>query len=151
MDRQSEPATRRRWMGILAKARPEELEEAWSALASPPAYRMLRRPEIGLVMVRGSIGGDGAAFNLGETTVTRCSVALENGPVGHAMVAGRSARHAELAAVFDGLMQRPDGADACEAGVIAPLERAQQDRRAEAGRKTAATRVEFFTMVRGKV
>jgi alpha-D-ribose 1-methylphosphonate 5-triphosphate synthase subunit PhnG len=143
----AEPA-RRRWMGILAKAPPEELESAWAVLASPPRYRMLRRPEVGLVMVRGRMGGEGNPFNLGEVTVTRCSVCLEDGRVGHATVAGRSLRHAELAAVFDGLMQQSDRAAEWEAALIAPLERAQMRRRDEAARKTAATRVEFFTLVR---
>ena len=34
-------------------------------------------------------GGGGAAFNLGEMTVTRCTVRTETGFVGHAYVAGR--------------------------------------------------------------
>ena len=142
---------RQRWIGILAKASADELETAWNALAARPAYRLLRRPEMGLVMVQGRMGGEGKPFNLGEVTVTRCSVTLDEGLVGHSVVIGRSLRHAELAAVFDGLMQSAARADACEAEVIAPLERAQRARRAESARKTAATKVDFFTLARGEV
>jgi len=141
---------RQRWMAILAKARPDELERAWRALADPPSYTFLRRPELGLVMLRGRMGGEGAPFNFGELTVTRCSVRLEGGMVGHATVAGRSPRRAELAAAFDALMQDRNRAANGEAVAIAPLASAQQERRREASCKTAATRVEFFTLARGE-
>lgn len=140
---------RKRWVSVLAKARPAELEEAWDAMAARPGYRFLRRPETGLVMVRGRIGGTGKPFNFGEITVTRCSVHLDTGPIGHAMVAGRSTRHAELAAVFDALMQENERCAAYEMSLIAPLALRQQSRREDAARKTAATRVEFFTLARG--
>jgi alpha-D-ribose 1-methylphosphonate 5-triphosphate synthase subunit PhnG len=140
---------RRRWIGTLAKARPAELDEAWSGVAARPGYRFLRKPEIGLVMMRGRMGGDGRPFNLGEITVTRCSVRLDGGQVGHATVAGRSTRHAELAAVFDAMMQDDGRGAEIESSVIAPLARRQLERRDEVARKTAATRVEFFTLARG--
>ena len=98
---------RRRWMAALAKAAPGALERAWADLADRPEYGFLRRPEIGSAMVRGRAGGNGRRFNLGEMTVTRCSVRLADGTAGHAYVAGRDKRHAELAAVFDALMQDP--------------------------------------------
>ena len=140
---------RRRWIGVLAKARPAELDEAWSGLTPRPGYVFLRKPESGLVMMRGRMGGDGQPFNLGEITVTRCSVRLDSGQVGHATVAGRSMRHAELAAVFDALMQDGDHGAEIEATVIVPLALRQHERREETSRKTAATRVEFFTLARG--
>ncbi len=71
----------------------------------------MRGPEGGLVMVRGRAGGGGAPFNLGEMTVTRCTVRLGSGLVGHAYVAGREPRRAELAALVDALMQDPERAD----------------------------------------
>src|SRR5262245_33194603 len=70
-------AARRRWMAILAKADTAALERAWAGLATPPAYTFLRKPETGLAMVRGRIGGDGDPFNLGEMSLTRCAVRLE--------------------------------------------------------------------------
>src|SRR5258708_30234258 len=101
-----EKTGRRRWMGVLAKARRAELEAELAALGPAPQYRFLREPEIGLALVRGRIGGTGDAFNLGETTMTRCAVALAgSGAPGFAFVAGRDARQAELAAVFDPLFQ----------------------------------------------
>jgi len=149
-----ETGHRRRWMGVLAKAAPEEVAAVWSRLGPAPDYTLLRRPETGLVMVRGRVGGDGAPFNLGEMTVTRCSVRLGAGPVGHAWVghawvAGRRPDHAERAAVLDALMQDPARRPAV-APEIDRLEALQAERRAVAAREAAATRVDFFTMVRGE-
>src|SRR4051812_42512420 len=85
---------RRRWMSILARANTQELGMLLRA-ADPPAYTVLRGPEGGLVMVRGRAGGGGAPFNLGEMTVTRCTVRTEAGLVGHAYIAGRDGKRAE--------------------------------------------------------
>ena len=49
-------------------------------------------------------------------TVTRCTVRTAAGFVGHAYVAGREDRRAELAALGDALMQDPDRADEIERG-----------------------------------
>jgi len=141
---------RRRWMSVLAQARPEELELAWAALPDKPVFRVVRRPETGLVMVRARAGGSGARFNLGEMTVTRCSIELPSGATGHAYVGGRSARHAELAAVFDGLLQDPASRPALEVRLVAPLEADQRERRITVQAHSAPTRVEFFTLVRGE-
>ncbi len=96
-------AERQRWMGILAKALPAELEKCIARLGELPAYGFLRSPEIGLAMVRGKAGGIGNAFNLGEITLTRCVVQLNQSEkeeaAGFSYVAGRSHRHAELAAL----------------------------------------------------
>lgn len=142
-------AERRRWMGVLARAAREELEAAWARLPEKPAYEHLRGPETGLVMVRGRVGGTGKPFNLGEMTVTRCTLRLAGGATGHAHVAGRDRRRAELAAVFDALMQLPGEGARMAAAVISELAEAQVQRRALMLRKAAATRVEFFTMARG--
>src|SRR5262249_42420997 len=64
-------AARRGAMAVLAQARAEEIELGLRAVIDPVDYVELRAPETGLVMLRGRIGGDGAAFNLGEATVTR--------------------------------------------------------------------------------
>jgi alpha-D-ribose 1-methylphosphonate 5-triphosphate synthase subunit PhnG len=137
-------------MSVLAQAASEDVEAAWEKLADPPAYRLLRGPETGLVMVRGRAGGTGVQFNLGEMTVTRCSVELDDGRVGHAYVGGRSGRHAERAAAFDALLQEPGRRPALDGIVIAPLLARQETRRAGTRARAAATRVEFFTMVRGE-
>ncbi|HVJ53410.1 MAG TPA: phosphonate C-P lyase system protein PhnG [Aliidongia sp.] len=141
---------RQRWMGVLAKAGPAPLEAYWTALDDPPAYRMLRPAETGLVMVRGRIAGTGAPFNVGEMTMTRCALQLADGPTGFGHVAGRSRRHAELAALFDAMLQDPARHDAIERGLIGPLAAAQAARRAQRANEAAATKVEFLTMVRGE-
>ena len=103
----------------------------------------MRGPETGLVMVRGRAGGSGSPFNLGEMTVTRCTVRIASGTAGHAYVAGRDERQAELAAVADAMLQ--DDARGVET-LIAPLAEAQAAQRRARAEKAAATRVEFFAM-----
>ncbi len=133
-------------MSVLARASAAELAASLDRHAVVPEYTRLRGPEAGLVMVRGRTGGGGAPFNLGEMTVTRCTVRTETGQVGHAYVAGRDAQRAELAAVLDALLQDPRQAFVLHANVIAPLAEAQQTQRAAVAEKAAATKVQFFAM-----
>ena len=135
--------TRQRWMAVLARADADDLQ---GRLPDLPDYTVLRGPEAGLVMVRGRTGGGGAPFNLGEMTVTRCSVRIEAGLIGHAYVAGRNERLAELAALADALLQDPTRQPGLLQTVIEPLAASQQARRAETAAKAAATRVQFFAM-----
>jgi alpha-D-ribose 1-methylphosphonate 5-triphosphate synthase subunit PhnG len=79
-------------------------------------------------------------------TVTRCTVRIDSGFVGHAYVAGRETRRAELAALVDALMQDPARSSEIEADIIAPLEALQARQRLERDTKAAATKVEFFAM-----
>ena len=139
---------RKRWLSILAKAPAKEVIAAWDGLAQPPAFKALRAPEIGMVLVRGRMGGGGDAFNLGEMTVTRAAVRLESGETGIGYVAGRDRRHAEIAAAVDAMMQSAVLRPAVEGAVVASLARAQDERRDTAARKAAATKVDFFTLVR---
>ncbi len=133
---------RRAWMAVLARAGADDIAALLPAL---PTHHSLRAAETGLVMVRGRAGGDGAPFNLGEMTVTRCAVRLGDA-VGHAYVAGRDKRQAELAALLDAALQDPARRDALLRDVIAPLAARQQAEREAEARRAAATRVEFFTM-----
>ena len=110
---------------------------------------MLRPAQSGMAMVRARSGGTGTRFNLGEMTLTRCAVSLENGVVGIAYVQGRSLRHAEQAAVADALLQLPEWHEAVQRQLIAPLARSREERVARQAQVAARTRVEFFTMVRG--
>jgi len=151
------------------------LESALSSGQKRPEYQFLRSPEIGLAMVRGRAGGTGQPFNLGEMTITRCVVQLSGseptpGPSqegdraiqnpkskiqnpmisGFGYVAGRSHRHAELAALCDALMQHPDWCDRVQAGVIEPLVAIAQEKRAADAAEVESTRVNFFTMLRGE-
>ena len=142
---------RRGWMGLLARARPEDLADRLAALIGPdlPGHALLRTPEIGAVMVRGRAGGTGEAFNLGEMTVTRCALRLAGGEVGHAYVQGRDRDHARRAAIVDALMQTGRAGEV-RAGVLDPLAAAEAARRHARAARAAATKVEFFTMVRGE-
>ncbi|HLZ67332.1 MAG TPA: phosphonate C-P lyase system protein PhnG [Aliidongia sp.] len=151
-DKAGDPAVaeRQAWMATLAKAPLPELERAWSDLSPQPGFTRLRPAETGLVMVRGRISGSGQPFNLGEMTMTRAAVRLEDGSTGFGHVAGRSTRHAELAALFDALLQDPARHDELVVRVVRPLaDRAAADRRLKAS-EVAATKVDFFTLVRGE-
>jgi alpha-D-ribose 1-methylphosphonate 5-triphosphate synthase subunit PhnG len=143
-------AARRGAMAVLAQARAEEIEQGLRAVMDRVDYVELRAPETGLVMLRGRIGGDGAAFNLGEATVTRAAVQIASGEVGIAYVLGRDQKKARLSAVCDALWQSKRYRDALERCVLAPI-RTRVDAEHERQRaQTAATRVDFFTLVRGE-
>ncbi|MBX9750051.1 MAG: phosphonate C-P lyase system protein PhnG [Roseococcus sp.] len=135
--------TRPEWMAILARASAEELQDLPSPL---PAHRVIRGPEIGLTMLRGRAGGDGAAFNLGEATITRCSVTLENGTLGHCWRLGRDRRVAELAALLDACLQQPEWQEMLLAEIVTPLRQRQQEAAALTARRAAATEVRFATL-----
>ena len=136
-------------MAVLAQASASEISAGLAALGPTPAHDEVRPPETGLVMVRGRIGGDGAPFNLGEATVTRCAVQLATGEIGFGYVLGRDRDKARLAALTDALWQCADRRTAIERNVLAPLRVRQQERLARSREETAATKVDFFTLVRG--
>ena len=138
---------RRVWIGLLSRAEPRHLAELYNAAKLDAPFVWLRAPEIGLVMARGRAGGDGAPFNLGELSATRCALRLESGPTGHACVLGRDKEHARRAALVDALMQTHRAED-LRRRILAPLEAAERARREARSGKAAATRVEFFTMSR---
>ncbi|MGM0585801.1 MAG: phosphonate C-P lyase system protein PhnG [Pseudomonadota bacterium] len=143
------PPERAAWMSVLAKAPAGRLAELWAATGLAPGCEWLRRPESGAVMVRGRAGGTGAPFNLGEMPVTRCALRLESGEVGHAWAQGRDKEKARIAALCDALMATP-ARGRVEAEVLGPL-RAEAEARARArAARAAATKVDFFTMVRGE-
>jgi alpha-D-ribose 1-methylphosphonate 5-triphosphate synthase subunit PhnG len=148
--------TRQDWMGIMARTPRSQLEAQLTLAlggAALPAFDWLRAPDIGLAMVRGRIGGTGDAFNLGEVTVTRATLRLRTGdatgPVGFALHRGRDKERAKLAALADAMLQLPDLGATLQTQLIEPLARAIEARRNEKERQAAATKVEFFTMVRG--
>jgi len=141
-------ATRQRWIGVLARAVGDELTRHESALRDAE-YQMIRAPEIGMTLVRGRMGGTGAAFNVGEMTVTRCVVRLADGRTGFSYLAGRDKPRAELAALADAHLQGPQQIHWLNT-LIEPLAEAQARRRAEQDAATAASKVEFFTLVRGE-
>ena len=144
--RNPETEARRRWMGVLARADVATIEALLATAPALPPHDLLRAPEVGLVMLRGRAGGDGAPFNLGEMTVTRCAVRTPDGTMGLSYAAGRDRRQAELAALLDAALQDEARRAALLEAVIEPLAAAQAEAAARDARRAAATRVEFFTM-----
>ncbi|MEM6634569.1 MAG: phosphonate C-P lyase system protein PhnG [Pseudomonadota bacterium] len=142
-------ALRKAWMSLMAKAPEGRVAERLDATVARPEYTLLRPPEIGSSMVRARAGGTGAQFNLGEMTITRCAVKLHSGEVGHAYVQGRRKADAEAAALVDAMMQTA-AAGALRAGVLDPLLSEAEIRKSARAAKAAATKVDFFTMMRGE-
>ena len=139
---------RKRAMELLARASVAELQAGWQAIEPQPEVHPVRGPETGLVMVRGRVGGGGGPFNLGEATVSRATVRLVSGEIGHGQLLGNDREKARLAAIFDALNQRPEYRAAVERLIGAVESRIGAEDRKHA-EQTAATRVDFFTMVRG--
>lgn len=136
-------------MRLLALSSWNDLKACSDGFAATPCD-MIRPPETGLVMLRGRIGGSGSAFNLGEATVTRCAVRTAKGHEGHAYIMGRNQAHAKLAAVCDALLQDESQHAEVDAKVLQPLHALMAEQRSLAARKAAATKVDFFTLVRGE-
>ncbi len=140
---------RQHLMRLCAEASAAELRAALDAVAPLPAFADIRAPENALAMVRGRIGGDGAPFNLGEATVTRAAVRLESGETGFSYLLGRDAERARHAALIDALGQRPDIRPVLEDAFVRPVSARLDNERTRQREETAATRVNFFTLVRG--
>ena len=133
-------------MATLARASVDQIESLLESASPLPGHRVIRGPEIGLTMLRGRAGGDGAAFNLGEATITRCSVSLEDGTLGHCWRLGRDRRAAELAALLDAALQSSDHHAPLMAAVIQPLRQRQAEAALLTARRAAATEVRFATL-----
>jgi alpha-D-ribose 1-methylphosphonate 5-triphosphate synthase subunit PhnG len=136
-------------MAVLVHAEAGEIAARLRVIALP-RHGDLREPENGLVMLRGRVGGDGAPFNLGEATVSRAAVRLASGEVGFGYTLGRNGEKARLIALCDALVQSEAYAGAVERDVVAPLRASLQAQRQQRAAETAATKVDFYTMVRGE-
>lgn len=107
----------------------------------------LRKPEVGLVMVTGRVGGSGEPFGLGEMAITR-SVVQVGDVMGVGYVRGRAPQHAQNIALTDAMLQG-DLHDEIVARVVEPLALRQVEREALRAADVAGTQVQFLTMVRG--
>ncbi|WP_235983414.1 phosphonate C-P lyase system protein PhnG [Bradyrhizobium australiense] len=136
-------------MAVLAHSAMADIAGRLGTIALP-MHENLREPEHGLVMVRGRIGGDGAPFNLGEATVSRAAVRLTTGEIGFGYVLGRDQQKAQMIALCDAMVQSTELSGEIETKVIAPLRAAMIADRSRKAAETAATRVDFYTMVRGE-
>ncbi len=144
-----ETKARQGWMSLLAKASTSDLATLWAKYDATPEHNILRAPEVGSVMVQGRQGAVGSGFNLGEITVTRCSVRLSDGTDGHAYVQGRDKNKALQAALIDALMQT-SAAEHVQSSILEPLSRSAAETRKARAEKAAATKVDFFTLARGE-
>ncbi|ORE94680.1 Protein phnG [Stappia sp. 22II-S9-Z10] len=142
-------AARQALLRTLALAEADEVLATLGAIDPAPDYTVVRGPEVGLVMVRGRIGGGGAPFNAGEATVARCTVKLASGEVGFGHVMGRDEMRAKAIALLDALAQTAAHAETIAAAARA-MDAARTAREAARAAEVAATRVDFFTMVRGE-
>ena len=149
IDENGQQARRKAAMAVLAHADAATIAARLDAI-TVPAHENLRVPENGLVMVRGRIGGDGAPFNLGEATVSRAAVRLSTGEVGFGYVLGRDRHKAEMIALCDAMVQSAEFAEIVETKVVAPLRAAVIAERNRKAAEAAATRVDFYTLVRGE-
>jgi len=146
-------ADRQAWLALLAASDRAALGERVSPWLAQHPTRLLRSPEIGLVMLRARISRSGDRFHLGEVPVTRCALQLvlegpddEAGPMGIGYVLGRDPERALWTATVDALMQLPDVAPDLRRAVLRPLALHNAARRAEAAARAASSRVEFFTL-----
>jgi len=148
-DIREDHAPRQRWLGLMAKAPTGRVVGLLDETMTRPAFTWLRAPEVGSTMVRARAGATGSPFNLGEVTVTRCALTLATGEVGHAYIQGRNKTDAEAVAVVDALMQTK-AVTTLRTKVLDVLEAEQTAKKDARAAKAAATKVDFFTMVRGE-
>lgn len=140
---------RRAWLATLAQAPRALLIDAAQQVAEGVVFETLRAPETGLVMLRGRIDGSGNRFNLGEATLVRCVLRLQSDEavtMGVGYCLGRDAERARRTAQIDALLQQPSRHADVMQRAIEPLRRHVDEARAQAQRRTAASRVAFRTL-----
>ena len=140
---------RKSWMSLLATSNKNDLLNLWKQKKINICYVWLRTPEIGSIMAQGRMGVTGDKFNIGEVTITRCSLKLNCGTVGHSYVQGRSKKKAEISALCDALMQT-EMSNEINKSIIIPLEKIKKNNKDKILSKAEATKVDFFTLVRGE-
>lgn len=138
---------RQQWLSILTQQKEEINHYAQNLKAKK--YDIVRAPEIGMAMVKGKTAGEGQVFNLGEVTVTRCVVCIEDGTMGFGYVVGRNQDQALLIALADAYLQGADQA-VWQKTLLEPLNTSLQKRLKAQENKVQTTKVDFFTMVRGE-
>ena len=140
---------RKSWMSLLATSNQSDLLNLWEQKKIKVNYVWLRIPEIGSIMAQGRMGVTGDKFNIGEVTITRCSLKLNCGTIGHSYVQGRSKKKAEISALCDALMQTKMSKE-INKNIIIPLGKIKKDNKDKILSKAEATKVDFFTLVRGE-
>lgn len=147
----SEPiSARQRWMAVLANASFSDLSTYWQPLQLDPGCEVIRPPEVGLARLQGRIGGGGDRFNVGDTTITRATIRLQDGTLGYGYLRGRAKQHALLAAVIDALLQQVSYTTLLQEKLIDPLLQLQINAMKEKTQQAAKSKVDFFTVLRGE-
>ncbi|GHK97336.1 phosphonate C-P lyase system protein PhnG [Escherichia coli] len=144
----ADTATRQHWMSILAHSQPAELAARLKALNITADYEVIRAAETG----GADSGADGwhrRTLFAGDATLTRATVRLTDGTLGYSWVLGRDKQHAERCALIDALMQQTRHFQNLSETLIAPLDADRMARIAARQAEVNASRVDFFTMVRG--
>jgi alpha-D-ribose 1-methylphosphonate 5-triphosphate synthase subunit PhnG len=77
-------------------------------------------------------------------------VRLTSGEIGFGYTLGRDRSKAELIALCDAMIQTDALANAVETKVLAPLRAGIEADRQRQAAETAATKVDFYTLVRGE-
>ncbi|MGY0193954.1 phosphonate C-P lyase system protein PhnG [Leptothrix sp. BB-4] len=146
-------ADRQAWLALLSASDRDSLAGRVRPWLGRHRERVLRPPEIGLVMLRARISRDGDRFHLGEVPVTRCALQLccdgpddVGGPIGIGYVLGRDPERALWTATIDALMQLPDEAADVRGAVLQPLAHENTARRARSAARSATSRVAFYTV-----
>ena len=141
---------RKNWIGLLNNADPDDLEEVRKNMDGLIDYTYIVKPETGMIMVQAKADGSKARFNLGEVSVSRCVLKIKNQYLGASWVIGSNLKHAELAALFDGLLQDPEYNKKLNSILVKTLKEKQKARDEILARDAADTKVEFFTLKRGE-
>ena len=144
---QEKICSRKEWLSILAKSDLASLCTLWKKVQINAQYEYFRKPEIGTVMVRGRSGGTGNLFNLGEITVSRCSIGLQTGEQGYGYIQGRSTKGATIAELVDAFMQTSQK-KLIEQKILKPLDAIHKKNKKDLVSKAEATKVDFFTLAR---
>ena len=141
---------RQNWIRILSGADTSRLILEYKKLAISVPHTTISGPETGLIMVQARADGSGPRFNLGEMSVSKCLLKVDDRYLGYGMVMGSEPEHARLAALFDGLLQHPDFSSQLKRDLIQKLEQEQKEAEKKMTQETGKSRVEFFTMKRGE-
>ena len=141
---------RQHWFSVLARSHADLVLERSEPWIVPDDFRVVKPPEVGMLQVQGRTGGKGQAFNIGDITITRCTVCGPDNFYGHAVLSGRRKDYALRVAQLDALLQHPAYHTDCMHNIIMPMHNRWQEAQAQKQARVAQTRVDFFTLVRGE-
>jgi len=140
---------RQHWLSVLAHSSAAELDAHWQPLNLKPEFTLIRPAEIGLTRLQARMGATGKRFVVGDATVTRAVVRLNDGTLGYSYLLGRDKAHAERCALVDALLQQTETGELLQEKIITPLAASREEQRQLRAREIASSKVDFFTLVRG--